>query len=526
MDTQRDADVVVVGAGTGGLTVAAYLAVAGRRVVVVDRGRIPGGFGSVFSRGGYEFDVGLHFLGSSRDGVVATQQFLDPLGIDVPCNRIDPVDAILLPDGCRFEVPTGLDAYRDHLHAALSDEGGAVDRYLDLVAGVDAAATTLGHAHSVTDVPVALWRSSVLLRHLRTTLGEVFDDLSLSPRARTLLGWLSFVYTVPPSEVSLLMHAIVTMQYLNGAWYPRGGGAVISDRLAQVVRQHGGEFVTEHEVTHIAVRSGRATGIEARGADGTTMFVNAPTVVSDVDVKRTFLDLLDPDVVPLRLRKKVRGYEMALPLSVLYAVADSDLTDELRSANLLVVPHDDPEQAYRTIRRGEIPDDPIVWLTSASRKDPGNTALCKPGQTNLQLLTPVPAAPHVWGLELGVARGDTYEDTKQRVRDRVLAVAERAVPGLRDALVYEDLATPYTMGRYMGVTDGTSYGIAATPDQMLLGRPGPKTPIPGLFLVGASARDGHGITGVMSGGVSAASAILGESAVKAARGAHRLATPA
>lgn len=80
MGQQTQGDVVVVGAGTGGLTTAAYLAAVGRRVTVLDRGYVPGGHGSVSTCEGYEFDIGLHYLGSTRDGTSATQPLLDPLG--------------------------------------------------------------------------------------------------------------------------------------------------------------------------------------------------------------------------------------------------------------------------------------------------------------------------------------------------------------------------------------------------------------------------------------------------------------
>ena len=114
-------------------------------------------------------------------------------------------------------------------------------------------------------------------------------------------------------------------------------------------------------------------------------------------------------------------------------------------------------------------------------------------------------------------RRPAYTEAKGRFRDQLLAAADRAIPGLSDAVVYADVATPYTVQRYTAVTDGTSYGIAATRDQMITSRPAPKTHIPGLFLVGASTRSGHGITGVMHGGIATATAVLGRSAVTAAR---------
>jgi all-trans-retinol 13,14-reductase len=228
--------------------------------------------------------------------------------------------------------------------------------------------------------------------------------------------------------------------------------------------------------------------------------------------------LLDPAVVPRKLARTVRGYEMALPLAVLYLVVERDLAAEgIPATNYMVVPHDDLQSAFDQARRGQFADEPFVWVTSASLKDPDNPRLCPPGHTNLQLITLAPPQPAAWGLKVGEQRGEAYQSAKDELTRQMLKVADRAIPGLSDTAVYTDLATPHTETRYMGVTDGTSYGIAATPDQMLWNRPGPASAIPGLYLAGASTRTGHGIPGTMIGGIGAASAILGQPAVTAVR---------
>jgi all-trans-retinol 13,14-reductase len=514
-----DVDVVVVGAGTGGLTAAAYLAAAGRRVAVLDRGWAPGGHAGVFVREGYEFDIGLHYLGSTRHGTPATRAMLAPLGVQVDYLPIDPADVVVLPDGERVPVPRGLEAFRDALHQALPKEREAVDRYLSTIDAIDQQVAELRRRPSLSGLPDSLRRTGVLVRHARSTVGGFYDALRLSERARTLLNWVSGVYAVPPDEASLVMHALTSLHYVNGAWYPRGGGAVISQALADVVERRGGQFLLQHEVERILVSGGRVSGVRARDGAGGVVEVSAPVVIAAGDVKRTFLELLDPAVVPVSLRRRVRGYEMALPLAVGYVVVQRDLVAEgLAASNLVIVPEGDPQRSYDSVRRGVLPDRPATWLTCASLKDPDNPRLCPPGQTNLQLMCVAPPQPRAWGLELGEAKGAAYQSAKQTLLQTLLNSADRGIPGLSDAVIYADLATPYTDSRYTGVTDGTSYGIAATPGQMAWRRPGPKTHLPGLFLAGASTRSHHGITGTMASGIDAATAVLGRSATATVAG--------
>jgi phytoene dehydrogenase-like protein len=515
---RRDAEVIVVGAGTGGLTTAAYLAAAGKRVVVVDRGWAAGGHAIVFTRDGYEWDVGLHYTGSGRDGRAVTASMLEPLGIEVELNRVEPADTIVLPDAT-VPVPVGLDAFREVLHGALPDERAAVDRYLSLVDSLDAEVDRLNHIHGIADLPAVAWNARELLRNRRTTLEDVFEVLGLSARARAVLGWGTGLYAVAPSQASMLTHAIVTMTYVHGAWYPRGGGAAFSERLADVVGANGGEILLGHEVTRIQVDSDGVTGVLARNREGAEVRLSARTVVAAGDLKRTFLELLDPGDVPRELLRTVRGYQMALPLGVVYAVLDRDLAAEGLPPTNYLVTGGDYEAEYADVMRGEFAVDPAVWISSPTLKDPGNVGACPRGQTNVQLMTVVPPHPSSWGLELGVERGDAYARAKGRFRDQLVAAADRAIPGFSSSVVYDFVASPYTFQRYTGVTDGCSYGIAATPDQMVMGRPAPRTAIPGLFLAGSSTRSGHGIAGTMAGGVATASAVLGSSAVAAARAA-------
>ena len=192
---------------------------------------------------------------------------------------------------------------------------------------------------------------------------------------------------------------------------------------------------------------------------------------------------------------------------------DRDLRAEgVPNRNFSVIDCDDIDSMAASFDCGQLPSQRWAWITSASLKDPDNPRLCRPGQTNLQIITGAPASHDFWAVDAALTRGARYQERKRQLRDQAIASAERAIPGISTAIAYEETATPITLERYLRSTGGTSYGIAATPRQFGIGRPAARTAIHGLFLAGASTRTGHGITGTMLGGVEAASAIIGERA--------------
>ncbi len=510
-----DADVIVVGAGAGGLTTAAYLAALGRRVIVVDRQPMAGGNTAAFTHEGYEFDIGLHYLGGSQGARPGIRAVLDPLGITLRFREQDRdgFDVLMFED-MTFAVPAGVERFRARLHDAFPNERPAIDRHLArMVALVEALEQPL--PGRIAELPQYAWRGRDALLGYRMTLGREFDRLDCSPRLRTIFGYLWGVYGLSPSQVALGMHAMATSHYLQGAWYPEGGARSVSDALVEVIRGNRGELLLDTDVSRILVEDGAVRGVRLQadpgGTEPRTRELYAPTVVSAIDLKRTFLELLEPAEVPARWRKRVQSFTMAAPLFVVYLVLNRDLRAEgTPNRNWAVIDCDDVDSLVQSLARGQLPSQRWAWITSASLKDPGNERLCRAGQTNLQIMTPAPAGHDFWDVGPGLARGPRYQERKRQLRDRAVRSAERAIPGIEDAILYEESATPITLERYLRSTGGTSYGIAGTPLQFGFARPGARTQIGGLFLAGASTRTGHGITGTMNGGVAAASAIIGE----------------
>ena len=150
----HDSDVLVIGAGPGGLTAAAHLANSGRRVLVIDAGDHVGGHMSAFTHAGDQFDIGLHYTSEAP-----AQKVLHPLGVEVEFQQFDPSGRfrMLGPDRS-FAVPRGMAAYRNRLLEAFPGERGAIEDFLTLVQRLASEQRQIPDAPGLRDLPMLPWR--------------------------------------------------------------------------------------------------------------------------------------------------------------------------------------------------------------------------------------------------------------------------------------------------------------------------------------------------------------------------------
>jgi phytoene dehydrogenase-like protein len=334
-------------------------------------------------------------------------------------------------------------------------------------------------------------------------------------------------YGLPPSRVSALLHLGLAGHYFRGAFYPRGGGQQIADRLVARIEAAGGSVHLRSPVERVLVEGGRAAGVRlAAKAGEPSRDVRADLVVSNADIRRTLLELVGPEHLPSSWIERAERFEMAAALFMTFVGLEGDGRDlGMTSSNTWQFDGYDVEGFYRDVGAAS---GPVriqgCYVTSASMKDPSHARHHAPeGFTNVEVMAIVPpssssrwgssGAPFAWGYK----REPAYLAQKHAIEEDLIGRLDRLFPGAAARVALRESATPMSHARFTGASDGTGYGLAATPAQFMRARPGYRGPIPGLYLVGASTRAGHGIVGAMMGGRAGARRILEDERRRAGR---------
>lgn len=502
-----DYDVIVIGSGAGGLAAALPLAQAGQKVLVCERHEVPGGWCHSFTLQGYRFSPGVHYIGELQPGG-GLRQVYEGLGVsqDLEFCELNPdgYDHIVVGEE-RFDVPKGRERFAERLKQRFPREAKGIDGYLNAAPALMADLDRLGRIRDVGSALHAARPAASVLYWSRRSGQDLIDRYVSDPLLKAVLAGQSGDHGMPPSQVSAFVHAGITTHYLDGGYYPRGGGFAIPRAFVRALERAGGEIRLNTAVSRILLENGRVLGV--RLADGSEL--RAPTVISNADPEVTFGQLVGREHLGQGLRRKLdRVTYSGSALSLFFAV-DMDLAAAgLDSGNFWFYDHADVDRIYReglTAAVLDAPVPPAMFLTVTTLKDPskmhGGHHTCEAfafvGYDGFKQ----------WAGGSPDERPADYLALKEDLSWRMIQGLERRIPGLSKRVVYWSLGTPLTNEHYINATRGNLYGIAKSRGQVGPGAFSVRTEIEGLLMVGASTLS-HGVAGATTSGLAAARRVL------------------
>ncbi len=505
-------DAIVIGSGIGGLTSAVLLGThTGKRVLVLERHYEAGGFTHTFHRPGYEWDVGLHYIGQMHDERSDVRRAFDFVTAgSVQWHPMPEVYDRILIGGQTFDFVAGRERFREGLVRWFPSERRAIDRYLAAVESCNRA-SGLYFAEKAVPAPLAALAGSLMrapyMRWATRTTREVLEGITGN---RELIGVLTAQwgdYGLPPGKSSFAVHATIAAHYFDGASYPVGGASAIAAAMVPQIELAGGAVVTSAEVSSILLDGTRVSGVRMNNGRE----FRSRMVLSDAGAMNTFERLLPeelPALAPLRQRLR-RLQPSTAHVSLYVGLSKSDAELGLEGTNLWVHPsfdHDKNVERFALDLESPLPG---VYLSFPSAKDP-DFQRRHPGKSAIEAIVLLPYGRFErWENTRWKRRGNEYDATKERLEERLLDELKRRAPPVAGNIGYTELSTPVTTRHFMNYGSGEIYGIASTPDRFMMRELGARTPIRGLYLTGQDAAS-LGVVGALYGGVIGASAAAGK----------------
>ena len=489
-----DYDGIVVGAGLGGLAAGALLAKAGKQVLVVEQEEHPGGLVREYDYGPYKINPAMHFItgcnpaGPQGQGVI--DEVLSHLGVQDRCEfvTVDPFYRAQFPD-FQLDVPLGRKAYLDAHLRHFPDEADGLRALVALCSEIFQEFMHFPAAMRWQDWLLMPFRSPKLFRYARATLASVIDKHIANPRLKSVYPILYPYLALPPSRLPFFIWACMMASYIEqGAYSCKGGFQNMADAFAEGVTKHGGELILEMPVKKVRVAGGNVQGVVLNNGQE----IVAPMVISNIDARTTFQDLLEPGEVPSGYLSKIGAMETSASVLGLYLATDLDI-HALGVPKVTMLSTWDLDDAYMSALHGN-PKGAGVHVPTVI-----DETLAPEGEHLVIIQVFVPAETE----QLSPTASASYAES-------LLDLAEQVLPDLREHITFIAGASDEEQQKYPLHRLGPIYGWANSVGQAGPRRLPSKTPISGLYLAGHWTQPGSGVWTVVLSGINAARYALGK----------------
>ncbi len=502
---------IIIGSGMAGLTAAATLARAGVGVTVLEQYAAPGGVTATVRQDGYGWDIGPLLLEGFAPGDKG-RRILEELGISAQVPVVHEDRGIAMPTFALWKPQVYAGPYwrRERLKELFPEEAAALDRYYrfyDRMLGLMSLARQVESARGLNALliklrmalafqplkPMVAWNATRLMDHyfkspvLKTVLLGIVADFVTAPGEFPALGVPS-IHLETAFDKRIPTHP-GTRSAQTAYTYILGGCQTLVDAMLGVIRAHSGEVLTNACVRRILLDQGRAVGVEL--ADG--RIEHADVVLASGGMKEVFYDLVGMQHLPEAFTRQIDANRLMESVLMVHLGIDLDPRPYQPAALCYYYKTDDLEGAVQRLRTGDYHEGKegfLIYVPSLH-----SPSLAPAGRYALTIYTVAPDT---------LARGD-WSSRREELADKLVAEAEAHIPGLRAHTCTRLVLTPEDFRRR---THQKHHSFGGVPPVIGNKPPANKTPIPGLWFIGAQSEGAGGVLNVVTGGARVAKRIL------------------
>lgn len=509
-------DAIIIGSGMGSLATAAILAKENWKVLVLEKHYTAGGFTHVFKRKGFEWDVGIHYIGEVQRENSIIKKVFDYISDDQLqwTDMGDVYDKIIIGEK-EFDFIKGVQNFKNQLYSYFPNDKKAIDEYVNLV--FEAVKTS---QKFYMDKALPKMMSWLFGKKLRTpfyafsdkTTYEVLASITKNEELIKVLTGQYGDYGLPPKQSSFVMHAAVARHYFTGGSFPVGGSSEIVKTVEKVIEKAGGTILISADVEEILIKNNQAFGVKMK--DGKSFF--AKNIISGVGIINTYKHLIPTKIAKkFELKNNLKNVQRSVSHACLY-IGLKGTPEELNlpKTNYWIYPdkidHDTAVDAY--LKNPE-EDFPVVYISFPSSKDP-KWSERYPGKSTIDIITLVPFDTfQKWDGTRWMHRGEEYETRKEQFTQRLLAVLYKKMPQVKGHIEHYELSTPLTTKHFVNYEEGEIYGLDHSPKRFRQRFLQPRTPIKNCYLTGQDIVTA-GVAAALFSGVITTTAITRKNTIK------------
>ena len=492
-----DYDVIVIGAGCGGITASALLANQGRKVLLLEQSGNIGGCCSTFEKEGYHFDVGASVVEEIQPIQIAFEmmgtKFEDEVDL-IPC---DPMMSFIYYDGSRVTYPMSIEGTGEVISKISPEDGQRWFKFAEYFHGMTETIMKgflISPATSISDMVRLVLKTPELVKYAPLFVQSYQDVIQKYFKSEVVQRTMSYqsLYLGLPPELVAGLFALLPYSEHEGVWYPRGGMIRIPGALAKCGEKAGLEIRFDTRVDRLIVIGGRVGGVTL--TDGTE--ITAPVVVSNINAITLYLEMVGEKNLPWLARVGMKSYEYSKSVPMVYVGLDYEPPLDAHHSVIAVSPDEMSDYWYNNYKKGILPEKEFGLICWPTKSDPG---LAPEGHHVLNL---IPEGFY----DLA---GTDWEKEKEPFLERTIDyLSSFAIPGMKEHVVVSDCSTPLDFERRLLLPKGAIYDIQQDIASQTIFRPSAKSrSVKGLYLTGSSTHPGGGVPTTVASGIIAASLI-------------------